>query len=77
MIAKRNIQTVCGAGVQHDTATVKRCSWLTLASRGTSGERAGERGFQKVFRNNAPPLPAPLLRSAEEREFTVIFFRMA
>jgi hypothetical protein len=34
-----------------------------LSPRGTSGERIEERGFPK----SEPPLPGPLLHSAEER----------
>lgn len=39
-----------------------------LSLRGTSGERAGERGASTAFRRDAPPLPDPLLHSMEERE---------
>jgi hypothetical protein len=35
-----------------------------LFSRGTSGERAEERGCSR----NKPPLPSPLLHPMEERE---------
>src|SRR5437016_3530864 len=37
---------------------------VSLAPRGTSGERTGERGV----RDKAPPLPGPLLPRREERE---------
>src|SRR5713101_964980 len=47
---------------------MKRCGdsgLVSLAQRGTSGERVGERGNPS---ENAPPLPAPLLPPREERE---------
>src|ERR1035437_8827376 len=85
MIAKRNIQhptsnaehrSFLHRSLGRSKFNVQRstfCLRIPLAPRGTSGERAGERGFKNVFRNNAPPLPAPLLRSAEEREFMAEF----
>jgi len=40
--------------------------FVSLSPRGTSGERAGERGIP----HKAPPLPGPLLLHREEREKT-------
>jgi hypothetical protein len=41
----------------------------SLSLRGTSGERAGERGvFAPTGGQRTPPLPNPLLHPMEERE---------
>jgi hypothetical protein len=57
---------IAPCGAQFDTRTR-----ITLAPRGTSGERAGERGPEPAGRAPAvaPPLPAPLLHFMEEREW--------
>jgi hypothetical protein len=51
---------------------------LSLSPRGTSGERAGERGSfpeelpKSRVEEKAPPLPCPLLRYAEAREKPIV-----
>jgi hypothetical protein len=45
---------------------VNASKFFFLSPRGTSGERSEERGL--AFKQNAPPLPGPLLHPIEERE---------
>src|ERR1035437_1264987 len=86
MIAKRNIQhptsnaehrSFLHRSLGRSKFNVQRstfCLRIPLAPRGTSGERAGERGFKNVFRNNAPPLPPPPPPPPAERGGRGVFF---